>query len=282
MRKRLNVFVQIKFKTVFFSEQMEPLYSVLIFSKYSSNCKKVFDLVQNSGVDFSNLQLLCIDNPKIRNRIKENKQLEINSVPCILSIFNNGGVEKYQGNVVFDWINNIISRFAPPPPSQPPPPPRQIKQERLEEREEREEPIARPQRRERQVERERPVEQDEDDRQERRDRKTKVPPRMKRIVEEPTSIEDLPMDDSDRHKSPAKPRRLQQGDTGEFIEDEDLFSGEPPDDRREPGNVIKSTTQRTAPDPHGTRARADDIARGREMTEAEINPTKRPVGARRP
>jgi len=268
---------------------MEPIYSVFVYSKYSVNCKKAFDTVQNSGVDFSQLRLLCIDNQKVRERIMQNKQLDIRIVPCILSVFPNGGVEKFEGDVVFEWINSCIIRLSPPiqPRPQSPPQTRTVTSDEQPEEKPRERPRAQP--RERLQERPRqPRSQPPDDSDNQPEEPRKIPPRMKRIDKEQpagtgaTPIDDLPMDDTDRHRIPQKPKRLQQGDSGEFIEDEDLFSGEPLDYRREPHNVIAQKAK-SAPDPHGTRARAEEMARAREMTEEELNPKNgRPIHQRRP
>ena len=105
---------------------MDPQYSVLLFSKYSQNCNKLFSIMTNSGVNFSPLQSLCIDNENIRKRILENKQFNITVVPSILSVFSNGNVETYEGLNAFNWVQAIIAKFAPPPQQLPPPPPQQL------------------------------------------------------------------------------------------------------------------------------------------------------------
>lgn len=251
---------------------MDPAYSVLIYSKYSANCKKAFDLMRNSGVDFTSLQLLCIDNEKVRQRIKQNKQIEVESVPCVLSVFSNGNVEKYDGANVFNWIENIIIRFAPPPlppqpPSQPPMPPQQ-RRVRIVEPEQEAEQEAEPE-----PEEERPIR-----RPAKQQSRSKIPPRMKPIQQQEevqgTPISEVPMEDepeTDRHRNIPQPRRIKHDDSGQFIEDEELFGGEVVDYRRNPVNTVKNTTQRAAPDPFGTRAKAEEMARGRDAVEAEIN-----------
>ncbi len=84
--------------------------------------------MSNSGVNFSPLQSVCLDNESIRKRILENKQFNITVVPVILSVYANGNVETYEGPNAFNWIQSIIAKFSPPPPpTQPlPPPPQQI------------------------------------------------------------------------------------------------------------------------------------------------------------
>lgn len=262
---------------------MEPNYSVLIFSKYSANCKKVFDLVNSCGVDFdrvlgNKLQLLCIDNDKVRKRIKENKQIDVSSVPCILSIFPNGGVEKYDGLHAFAWIENLLSKYAPPPPPPPPPlPPQQ--------------PVYNPPV---------PVQQQEEVQVVRKQKApVKIPKRMKPVVvdeeDQPmgTSIDDIPMEDeeneeeesgqggNDRHRNLPQPRRIRQ-DEDKFIEDEELFSGDVVDNRQEPRNVVRKTSDKKKAE-GGVRAKADELARGREDMEREFGTqNKRPLDGRRP
>jgi len=105
---------------------MDPQYSVLLFSKYSQNCNKLFSIMTNSGVNFSPLQSLCIDNENIRKRILDNKQFNITVVPSILCVFSNGNVETYEGLNAFNWVQSIIAKFAPPPSQQLPPQPQQL------------------------------------------------------------------------------------------------------------------------------------------------------------
>jgi hypothetical protein len=94
------------------SENKEPRFSTLIYSKYSANSTKFLDLIKNSGVDFTNLlklELLCIDNQTVRNRILKNTKIDVKSVPCVLIVFPDGKIEKYDGEHVFNWASTIIS-----------------------------------------------------------------------------------------------------------------------------------------------------------------------------
>ena len=90
---------------------MEQNFSVLLYSKYSDTSKQIMNAMNSSGVDFFKigLQNLCIDNKEIRNRIIQNKQINITSVPCILVVFSDGIIEKYEGVHCFKWIDEIIS-----------------------------------------------------------------------------------------------------------------------------------------------------------------------------
>ena len=90
---------------------MNTTYSVLIYSKYSPLSKELFDKINKSPISFSYLQLLCVDNKKIRDRVKENNQLNIRGLPTILLVFPDGRVEKYEGSIAIDWIDQIINNF---------------------------------------------------------------------------------------------------------------------------------------------------------------------------
>ena len=93
-------------------KENEPNFSTLIYSKYSKNSTKFLELIKNSGVDFTSfmkMEWLCIDNQKIRNRVLSNTKIEVKSVPCVLVVFPSGNIEKYDGESVFNWANNIIN-----------------------------------------------------------------------------------------------------------------------------------------------------------------------------
>ncbi len=99
---------------------MELQYSILLFSKYSPQCKKFIDMISNSGVNFSNLKSVCIDNEQVRKRVLSNKQFNIKIVPSVLLIYSNGNVETYEGVNAFNWAGGIIQQFSPPPQQVPP------------------------------------------------------------------------------------------------------------------------------------------------------------------
>jgi hypothetical protein len=93
---------------------MNQQYSVLFYSQYSPNCKRILSLIESSSIDFTsllNLSNVCIDNVQIRNRILKSKNIKINSVPCILTIYPDGGVEKYEGSHTFNWVEEIIDKY---------------------------------------------------------------------------------------------------------------------------------------------------------------------------
>jgi hypothetical protein len=93
---------------------MNQQYSVLFYSQYSPNCKRILNLIENSKIDFTllfNLTNVCIDNAEIRNRILKSTNIKINNVPCLLTIYPDGGVEKYEGSHTFNWFEEIIDKY---------------------------------------------------------------------------------------------------------------------------------------------------------------------------
>ena len=107
---------------------MEKQYTTLLYSKYSKYCTDLINLIENSNIDFSKetkLLPVCIDNDDIRKKIISSTNIEIDSVPTILIIYEDGGVEKYEGEDAFNWVNDIINKLKPqklqPQPMQQPP-----------------------------------------------------------------------------------------------------------------------------------------------------------------
>jgi hypothetical protein len=266
---------------------MDPQYSVLLFSKYSSNCKKMFDIISASGIDILDIhiQLLCIDNESIRQRIKQNNQIDVSSVPCILSIFSNGKVEKYDGSYAFSWIETLISRLKPPPPPPPPIPPAPPAAQH------RKQP---PPRKTQTKIRPRPEPREEVGMQEiERDTETDTETDIERDLSQPsrdnqTSIENIiyeeeeSQEETDRHITKPPPRRIRQ-DEGSYIEDDNLFSGEMTDNRKQPKNTTKGKADKKTVDSNGIKAKADELAKLRELDDKQLgHPARRPLGDRRP
>jgi len=250
---------------------MEPQYSVLIYSKYSNNCKTMLETIQNSGVDFPNivkLQLLCIDNEKIRHRIQSNKQIDVKTVPCILSIYSNGNVEKYDGDHVFKWVNGVIDQMNPKPTKE------QLEYERAQraQYERQQQEI-----REAEMRRLEEMKKGEAVREERIANEEKMaiqsaksyPPSKTRNMKPVTSVDDIPYDD-DRHISKPKPPTIRSG-AMEYDMDESLFQDEMPTHR-------KPESLKSQEDPHGTLAKMKAMMQGREDIEEELNVGKKRGG----
>lgn len=86
------------------------MQQVLFWSKYSSSCKKLLGEMKSYG---AMIETVCVDNPKIRKRIATNPNLQITVVPTLLSIYQNGVVEKYEGEKVFQLLYEAFSKSEP-------------------------------------------------------------------------------------------------------------------------------------------------------------------------
>ena len=83
------------------------MQQVLFWSKYSSSCKQLLGEMKSYG---AMIDTVCVDNPKIRKRIATNPKLQITVVPTLLSIYQNGVVEKYEGEKVFQLLYEAFSK----------------------------------------------------------------------------------------------------------------------------------------------------------------------------
>jgi hypothetical protein len=89
-------------------------YFIVLYSKYS-NISKLFSNYIKESVTNLNIQILCIDNPKIRNKIEND--LNIKELPCLL-VVKKDNIETYSGNDAYKWVEEIIKltkKTLPPP-----------------------------------------------------------------------------------------------------------------------------------------------------------------------
>ena len=96
---------------------MEKPQTIILYSKYSQNSKRILDSLRSVNIDWEkliNLQLICIDNENIRKRILASKDIQIKTVPCILILYSDGVVEKFDGPNSFEWVENIIQKNEQP------------------------------------------------------------------------------------------------------------------------------------------------------------------------
>jgi ribosomal protein S10 len=100
---------------------MDIKFSLILYSKYSKFSTEILDYInQYSHIFSSNFNLIpvCVDNEDIRKQILDSKKVEVISVPCILIVYNDGGIEKYDDSQAFQWVNEIVLRFSPPKPQE--------------------------------------------------------------------------------------------------------------------------------------------------------------------
>jgi len=89
-------------------------FSVFLYSKYSSLCKKIEMMMADSRLDFQELGFvsICIDNEQIREKIVESN-IEVTVVPCILT-YTGDIVEKYEGMSATRLVEDIIKKHSAP------------------------------------------------------------------------------------------------------------------------------------------------------------------------
>lgn len=109
---------------------MEHQLCVLLYSKYSPLSKQLMSALESSPVNLTTtvgLQTVCIDNEEIREQIYKSNKVDISTVPCVMIIYGSGGVEKYEGDRAFQWIEETVRKHMPSPPVQMPMPQPQLK-----------------------------------------------------------------------------------------------------------------------------------------------------------
>lgn len=274
---------------------MDPQLSVLLYSKYSPMSKKLTAFMQGSQVDFTravSLQTLCIDNKQIRERIQKNEQLDITSVPCILVIFPDGGIEKYDGAHAFEWIEQIITKFTPPPQPVQPLLQQKMEEERWREEKRREHELIEKEREQIKLEREHVREEQrrkyeehinrenphesEGNGNHRRRRRIKPPSDDEGDDGGHTRIEDLDSDEdqktSDRHRD-RKPIAVIREDSGNYTRDDDLFPGSPTDMHRPKRSAVKGLSKNASEQKSvDLMSKAKELEKGRKESDPRPPP----------
>ena len=98
---------------------MEHHLCVLLYSKYSPMSKQLMTALEASPVNLTatvGLKPVCIDNEEVRERILKANKIDVSSVPCVLIVYRTGGVEKYEGQGAFQWIEETVRKYIPPSP----------------------------------------------------------------------------------------------------------------------------------------------------------------------
>lgn len=100
---------------------MDYQVAILLYSNYSNCSKELLTNLKTIPLDMLKIQTICVDNEHVRKRIIKSKTISITTIPALLLVYNNGGVEKYDGQNMFKLIEVLIQKYLPPPP--PPPEP---------------------------------------------------------------------------------------------------------------------------------------------------------------
>ena len=87
---------------------MENYEIILLYSKYSQHSNSILKLISTTNL---NITKLCIDNNDVRKLILKSNNIIIKYVPCILIIFSNGKIEKYEGSKAFQLVNELTTQI---------------------------------------------------------------------------------------------------------------------------------------------------------------------------
>lgn len=90
---------------------MIPDKLIVLYSKYSSQCNDIIRLY-NSNYN-KHIQLVCIDNIQIREQILHSTHLNVKTVPCVLFVYPDKRIEKFEGSNVKQWIIQQIMDGLP-------------------------------------------------------------------------------------------------------------------------------------------------------------------------
>ena len=94
---------------------MEHQLCVLFYSNYSQQCNAMMNSLKTCPVNLqqlTGLTMVCIDNENIRKRIIRSSNIALTSVPTILLVYNDGNVEKYEGQSSFDWVTQVVQLLS--------------------------------------------------------------------------------------------------------------------------------------------------------------------------
>ena len=85
--------------------------TILFYSKNSQYSNTLLKYIENCGVNIEKIigyKLVCIDNKKIRNTILNSKDINIQYVPCLIKVFNNGNVEQYNYKELYQLVSYTV------------------------------------------------------------------------------------------------------------------------------------------------------------------------------
>jgi hypothetical protein len=249
---------------------MENNYHLLLYSKYSSHSKKLLDIIRdNSQANFSFIKFICIDNIKVRQRIK-NSEINIEKVPCMLIFKSKDNVEIYEGNDCFSIIENIINEYETKIQLE-------MKQREVEmlrmQKEELEEKKRRYEEETQKLEEDEYEKEKEENLSKYRQRKNSENISNLVDLEDLEDKEEENEELDDRNISIPPPRRIRKDDRN-YESNDEFFQGETPNMRKGPTNSVKPNTNKTTKDANSVKALADAMAKDREDVENLLNPPK--------
>lgn len=93
---------------------MSSSICIYLYSKFSSACSAFEQILNKSDteiLDIISLQRVCIDNEKVRKTIINSKKIQVNCVPCIVHITDDGQINNYEGQQCFAFLTNVVQNY---------------------------------------------------------------------------------------------------------------------------------------------------------------------------
>lgn len=87
----------------------EPTLLIVLYSKYSPQCQRILNVYNSSLTE--KIKMVSIDNREYRKLVST--KLNVKTVPCVLMVFDDKKIEKFEGLEVSDWIINTIAKLSP-------------------------------------------------------------------------------------------------------------------------------------------------------------------------
>jgi len=90
--------------------------NILLFSKFSNACKRFVQILGTVPNIKNKITFLCVDNKQVRQIVKNDKNLQIKVLPCLLRIDDNiGYVETFEGEKAFEILNSYVLQISSVP-----------------------------------------------------------------------------------------------------------------------------------------------------------------------
>ena len=83
---------------------------ILFYSNFSPSSQTFLKLLTKYNL-IDQLNVVCIDHRRFREKLSNSSVLKINKVPCLIKLYEGGTVEKFDDKAVFDWLENLHQRF---------------------------------------------------------------------------------------------------------------------------------------------------------------------------
>jgi len=86
--------------------------AILFWSQYCNHCNQLF--AQLRGHHFDSLEMINVDTDQVKSALLEDDRLLIRYVPTLILYYQDGTVEKYEGDKVTHWFREVIRSIEPP------------------------------------------------------------------------------------------------------------------------------------------------------------------------